>query len=160
MALPAALRDVHDRLADLLAEAFEVGRRAGANEMREAILQAATSPSRQMEPAYSLSNSDGARSRAAKGEVRRGIKAAMRHMPGGIREHDIAVMARRLGIDINERSIGGELRRMRGQIYRQDGGLWFLIRAPSAEESAGSEEPADEASLDSEEAEDETAIAA
>ena len=137
-----ALAGLQAKLADLLIEAFDLGKQVGAAAMREAILQAAAAPDSQTVATSHPVAAETTRTRAPKGELRHGIVEAMRHMPAGIRELDIPVMARRLGIEINAKSVGGELRRMRGSLYQQTGGKWFLIGRKAETGTADSTESA------------------
>ena len=128
-----------------LEDAYQAGRRDGAEEMRLLILHAAQAPMNVQGdlPIYSkaeLPVKTGPR--AVHGSVRRAIQAALSANPG-LTEQDLGDAASKHDSSVSSRSIGGELRRMRDRLYRFDGRKWFLIAQPGEKETAeASEAPA------------------
>ena len=142
--------ELNSQLLAALQDAYEAGRRDGAAEMRAAILRAAQMP---MDDGPSASSdaedknaNGGETKRAPHGAVRRAIIRALTEKPGQI-EQQLGPHVERLDPAVSGKSGGGELRRMRGRLYRMDGGRWFLIASgekdapePSASDGPGESE--------------------
>lgn len=135
--LLARLREVMD---DIAKASYEAGR----EDMRVAILSAAQAPaaSQRSAPARSptvRTSSD----RAPRGSVRAAIRHVLSHQPG-LTELELGKEVSAYDPNVSARSMGGELRRRRGSLYRSDGGKWFLIARESVKGSAGPQsDPAD-----------------
>ena len=137
--LKERLRFCLDEAFPLIEEAFQAGRRLGAQEMRQAILAAAQSPSDETPTPLqvSLPAPDVSPSivRAPRGAVRHAIEQAFRGATG-LTEQEISRRIMASGAKVAHRSIGNELRRLKGRHYRQEGGLWFLIASRGETETA------------------------
>ena len=122
----------------LMQEIYEAGRRDGGAAMREAILKAAEVPVQRVAPKpISASKQDG--ERAPRGLLPQVMAQVLRQIPGST-EQEIAEMVTLMDSRISPRSVGGQLRRFRGKVYRQEGRKWFLLETVAA---GSSREPAD-----------------
>lgn len=130
-----------DQMKALLQAAYDAGRKAGAEEMRAAILRAASGPQvgsgvvREARVRDGVKAEDGAAAeviRAPRGALPSAVRQALALRPGQT-ELELAEAVRRIDPQISPRSIGGQLRRFRGTMYRQDGRRWFLIGEKPAE---------------------------
>lgn len=142
-------------LQGIASELFQAGVKVGAEQMRAAILDLASTPfgdavhsrehvsqSERREMARERRASTNT-VRAPRGSVRTAVRAALQATPG-LNEFDLGQAAERIDPSVSPRSIGGELRRMRDRLYRIDGGRWFLIAQEGEKEAAGRvSEPAD-----------------
>ena len=127
----ASIRDMRDVLED----AFQAGLSLGRAQMRNAILAAANAsepmPSMTGDEysalkAHSHREQEALNPRAPRGAVRSSIVAALSAKPGST-ERELAQAMERIDPTVSGRSAGGELRRLKGRLYRQDGGRWFLM---------------------------------
>jgi len=133
---------LHSALQGIVSEIFQAGVKAGAEQMRVAILQAAQAP---IAPSEVTSNRRAIESsrrvqpegvRAPRGSVRRAITAALTaHLSLG--ELEVGRIAAEIDPSVSPRSVGGELRRMKDRLYRFDRGQWFLIAQSGEKEAAG-----------------------
>jgi hypothetical protein len=118
----------------LLEQAFEAGRAAGNQETLRAILAAAQAPivgsQVRVHDLVPRSESESG-SRARRGSVRKAIAEILAAHPG-LTTAEIEGRAARMDTAISPRSVGGELRRQRNKLYRQDGARWFLAERGSA----------------------------
>lgn len=73
--------------------------------------------------------------------MRRAITLALQANPG-LTELELGENVSRIDPSVSARSVGGEVRRMRDRLYRNDGGRWFLIAQVGEKETAGAEAPA------------------
>jgi hypothetical protein len=140
---------LHSALQGIVSEIFQAGVKAGAEQMRSAILQAAQAPMERSEAvpkraaseSYQHTQPEG--SRAPRGSVRRAITAALKAY-SSLGELEVGRKAAEIDPSVSPRSVGGELRRMRDRLYRFDRGQWFLIAQESGKEAAGPQnDPAD-----------------
>lgn len=126
----------------LLEEAYEAGRRAGNAETLSAIMAAAKAPiDRRSTSSTKTQDRPKDQSRAPRGLLRQSIKAILQQNPG-LTEIELAAQLEGLDNGVSPRSAGGELRRMRDKLYRQDGNRWFLLESKSAG-AVGDRKPAD-----------------
>ena len=79
--------------------------------------------------------------RAPKGAVRHAVMFVLAIADGGLTEPEIAANVAGIDPSISRTSIGGELRRKRDELYRQEGGRWFLLSRRYGE-AAGASTPA------------------
>lgn len=127
-------------LQQAIATAYVAGRKEGIEigraSMREAIMKAAQAPieSSAMERqlwttlhSKSTLEAEIVVERAPRGAVRDTIVAALKARPG-LTEKQLAAEMERINPLVSGRSAGGELRRLRGRIYRHEGGRWFLMK--------------------------------
>lgn len=125
---------------DVAKAAYESGR----EDMRVAILTAAQTPSTvEISTAHRTVTVKRSSDRAPRGSVRAAIQHVLTQHPG-ISELDLGERVSAYDPNVSARSMGGELRRRRGDLYRSDGGKWFLIARESGKEAAGPRsDPAD-----------------
>ena len=140
---------LHSALQGIVSEIFQAGVKAGAEQMRAAILQAAQAPMDRSEsvpgPGVAANPKQGQPdgTRAPRGSVRRAIIAALK-AHSSLGELEVGRKAAEIDPSVSPRSVGGELRRMRDSLYRFDKGYWFLITQEGEKETAGSpDDPAD-----------------
>lgn len=136
-------------LQGIMSEIFQAGVKAGSEQMRAAILQAAQAPFGEPSDIAQESNIEAVRpghsasSRAPRGSVRRAITAALQ-AHSSLGELELGQTAARVDPSVSPRSVGGELRRMKDRLYRFDRGQWFLITREGEKEAAGpTSDPAD-----------------
>lgn len=134
--LYADLRDIIDR-------AYAVGFQAGCVATRDRIMQAVQQPMAEsssvaespMAPRASATEShDDGTSRAPRGALRAAIQEVLRRRPGAY-ENFLQTEVPRIDPRVSGKSVGGELRRMKGNLYRQDGYKWFNIETPATQAS-------------------------
>ncbi len=129
------------KIQALMQEVYEAGRRDGGAAMRDAILKAATVPVPRNAPAHppaSKNTETGAR--APRGLLPQVMAQAMASGEG-MTEQEIMNAVADIDQRVSPRSIGGQLRRFRDTIYRQEGRRWFLLGGKLA--GAASANPAD-----------------
>jgi hypothetical protein len=123
-----------DQMKLLMEAAFNEGRRVGAQEMRAAIMRAAGAPLQDAAQAVFEARS-AARAqqdvRAPRGLLRNALREALTQRPGAT-EIELQELVEKMDTRVSPRSVGGELRRMRGSLYRQEGRKWFLATAGEA----------------------------
>lgn len=123
----------------LLEEVYEAGRRDGSEATRLAILKAVEGQPSPSPPGefpkrervrvgnhVQRPNPPEDARRAPRGLLRQAIEHGLRMRPG-LSEQDLQDIVVRYDSRISPRSVGGELRRMRGTLYRQEGRRWFLL---------------------------------
>lgn len=117
------------RWDSLALEIYEAGKRDGSAEMRKALLKLVGADSSPGEPSAappSLTERETGSSRAPRGALRDAIERALRERPGQT-EQELQVYVGQLDRRVSPRSVGGELRRLKGDRYRQEGRKWFLL---------------------------------
>jgi hypothetical protein len=135
MADATNLNDILSRLKGLVEDAFQRGYKQGAADMRESIMRAASvgpesvsqpAPARTVSAAHKPTVDMRYSDRAPRGLVGKLIDKVLVEHPGlpifRIEKRVIAMDER-----VAVKSIGNELRRLKGKKYRQDGRIWFLI---------------------------------
>lgn len=138
------------RLRQFLSDVFAAGVKTGAERMRIAIIQAAQvapdGPEQTHQVTADLHSSSSMHAkadRAPRGAVRAAIQRVLADSPG-ITEQDLGLKVNQYDPEVSAKSMGGELRRKRGELYRSEGGRWFLITENGNEKAADSlKEPAD-----------------
>jgi hypothetical protein len=130
------------KIQALMQEVYEAGRRDGGAAMRDAILKAAEVPVlRTPQPPRPVSvNGQKAGTRAPRGLLPRVIAQAMAGGQG-MTEQQIVDAVVAIDQRVSPRSIGGQLRRFRDKVYRQEGRRWFLFEGKAAGRASAS--PAD-----------------
>ncbi len=129
------------KIQALMREVYEAGVRDGGAAMRDAILKAAAAPvPHKPHPSAPTVNAAEAGSRAPRGLLPQVMAQAMASGEG-MTEQEIVDAVVAIDQRVSPRSIGGQLRRFRGTIYRQEGRRWFLLEGKSA--GAASATPAD-----------------
>jgi hypothetical protein len=129
------------KIQALMLEVYEAGRRDGGAAMRDAILKAAEVPAlRSVDVQPSNAKRSEAGTRAPRGLLPQVLGQAMAGGQGMTEQQIIDAVA---AIDqrVSPRSIGGQLRRFRDKVYRQEGRHWFLLEGKSA--GVASAKPAD-----------------
>lgn len=136
--------DLLTRLREILDEVAKDAYETGRDDMRAAILSAAQAPAVSQRPVPTrASTGRPSVDRAPRGSVRAAIQHVLSHQPG-LTEMELGAAVSAYDPNVSARSMGGELRRRRGSLYRSDGGKWFLIARESGKEAAGSRnDPAD-----------------
>lgn len=117
------------RWDSLALEIYEAGKRDGSAEMRKALLKlvgAETSPGEPFRAQAPFPEKDASSSRAPRGALRDAIERALRESPGQT-EQELQAHVGQLDPRVSPRSVGGELRRLKGDRYRQEGRKWFLL---------------------------------
>ncbi len=137
---PELLARLHDLVFEVAKAAYEEGRK----DMRLAILDAVQTPA---VPQISSSHRSVAvrpsTERAPRGSVRSAINHVLSQHPG-LTEQELGQRVSQFDPNVSARSMGGELRRRRGSLYRSDAGKWFLLARESGQGSAGPQsDPAD-----------------
>ena len=137
---PDLLTHLRAILDEVAKDAYESGR----EDMRAAILSAAQAPGVSQRPAPTRTSTvRPSVDRAPRGSVRAAIRHVLSHQPG-LTEMELGAAVSAYDPNVSARSMGGELRRRRGSLYRSDGGKWFLIARESGKGSAGPQsDPAD-----------------
>lgn len=145
MAVQSVATDFQNRVSALVREAYEAGRRQGAEEMRFAILQATQAPSSVL-PQDVTSQASGepgtskAQRRAPRGSVRHAVIDVLNALPGST-QREVTTHISIHHPEVSIRSVGGELNRSKGRFYRNQGGRWFLnIRKGDMETGASATE--------------------
>lgn len=109
------------KIQALMREVYEAGRRDGGAAMRDAILKAAAVPvlhkSHSMDPTVNATEPG---ARAPRGLLPQVMAKAMASGEG-MTEQEIVDAVAAIDQRVSPRSIGGQLRRFRGTIYRQEG---------------------------------------
>lgn len=136
--------DLLARLREVLDDVAKAAYESGREDMRVAILNAAQTPSPvQISTAHRTVTVKRSNDRAPRGSVRAAIKYVLTRQPG-LSELELGGRVSAYDPKVSARSMGGELRRRRGSLYRSDGGKWFLIARESGKEAAGPQsDPAD-----------------
>ena len=142
---PDLLARLHEIMNDIANASYEAGR----EDMRAAILSAAQAPVVQQRSAPARPSTvrtavtRPSADRAPRGSVRAAIRHVLTQQPG-LTEMELGAKVSAYDPNVSARSMGGELRRRRGSLYRSDGGKWYLIARESGKEAAGSRsDPAD-----------------
>lgn len=136
--------DLMTRLREVLDAIAKASYDAGREDMRAAILSAAQAPeisqhAAPIRPSKVRPSAD----RAPRGSVRAAIRHVLSQQPG-LTEMELGAAVSAYDPNVSARSMGGELRRRRGSLYRSNGGKWFLIARESGKGSAGPQSsPAD-----------------
>lgn len=129
------------KIQALMLEVYEAGRRDGGAAMRDAILRAAEVPAlRGADAQPSNAKKAEASSRAPRGLLPKVLAQAMAGGQGMTEQQIIDAVAA-TDQRVSPRSVGGQLRRFRDKLYRQEGRHWFLLEGKSA--GAASAKPAD-----------------
>ena len=124
------------KIQALMQEVYEAGRRDGGAAMRDAILKAAEVPvSRATQPRLPVISDQEGNARAPRGLLPQVIARAMASK-GGMTEQQIVDAVVAIDDRVSPRSVGGQLRRFRDKVYRQEGRKWFLMSGRAAGESS------------------------
>ncbi len=131
-------------IRDALREAYERGYRDGGAAMRDNILRAAGAPEPIKDygrdvPKALPSEADGKR-RAPRGILQETVISVLAMKSDGVPLRDIEDAVLSIAPTVARRSVYGELRRKRGELYELRGDKWYLLRAPkfaAQEEAAG-----------------------
>lgn len=129
------------KIQALMLEVYEVGYRDGGAATRDAILKAAAVPVIRAP----LPNAPSVKAAEPGTRAPRGLlpQVMAQAMAGGqgMTEQEIIDAVAAIDERISSRSIGGQLRRFRDTVYRQEGRRWFLLEGKAAGQTSAS--PAD-----------------
>jgi len=137
------LLEVYADVRDLIDRAYAAGFEAGCIATRDRIMQAVQQPmsgnsrftdAPQATRVTEVEPTDQGLGRAPRGALRSTIQEVLRRRPGSL-EKFLQTEVPRIDPRVSGKSIGGELRRMKDTLYRQDGYRWFNIEPSSSQTS-------------------------
>jgi hypothetical protein len=136
---------LREALAKALAEGERRGYARGAAEVRTKIMAAvgsaaASAVGRAASSGLAGANGEDKEERAPRGAVREVVAQVLASQPGAtITEAELAAAS--LNELVSRKSVGNEMRRGEGSLYRREGRQWYLAQEPGTDAAAAASRP-------------------